>query len=230
MKNSLDRFLNRVHNLIKCISRYNTSEEIVGAVLYSLVVDDRIEEANELFENMEQLAGNIRLRPGTASYDAMILSHIRSKSWDGALKLFEAMKEKNLPPSSQTIQSIVLAIYQKNGKSKVLSTLDELLLEYGSSTSFDERTFLLASRLLLPKAPKTVDGLRTMLREISDTDPSLRKEALNLTRSLRTAQVEEHRKASQGQPKSRVQPQDDGQTWQRALGYLLAFVRASSQQ
>ncbi|CAJ1914048.1 unnamed protein product [Cylindrotheca closterium] len=211
-------------------SDMDVSEEIVGAVLYSLVVNDRIEEANELFENMEQLVGKRQLTPGTASYDAMILSHIRSKSWDGALELFETMKEKNLPPSSQTIQSIVLASYQKDGRGNVLSTLDELLQEHGTSTSFDERTFLLASRLLLPKAPKTVDGLRTMLREISDTDPSLREEALNLTRSLRTAQVEEYRKASKGQPKSRVQPQDDGQTWQRSIGFLLALVRASSQQ
>lgn len=223
-------FLKRAHSLTNCISLYNYSEELVGAVLYSLVVNDRTEEANELFENMEQLGGNTQVNPGTASYDAMILSHIRSKSWDGALQLFEAMKEKNLRPSSQTIQSVVLATYQRDDKSNVLSTLDELLLEQGSKTSFDERTFLLASRLLLPKAPKTIDGMRTLLREISDTDPSLRKEALDLTRSLRTAQVEEYRKASKGQPKSRVQPQDDGETWQRAVGYLLALVRATSQQ
>lgn len=205
------------------------SEDLVGAVLYSLVVNNQIDEANELFYNMEQLGDNTgtQFTPGTASFDAMILLHMRSKSWDSALELFETMKERNLEPSSQTIQSIILATNQKDGKNSVLSTLEKLLLDYGSSSSFDERTFLLSSRLLLPKAPKNIDGMRTMLREISDTDPSLRKEALDLTRSLRTAQVEEYRKVAQGQPKSRVKPQDDEGTWQRALGYLLAFVRAS---
>jgi pentatricopeptide repeat protein len=204
----------------------STSEDLHGAVLYHLVVDDKIEEALDLFGKMEEQQSGLTTTPGTSSYNAILLAHVRSQSWDAALSLYEIMKEKDISANPQTIQSLVLATYKTGGKLSVLTLLESLLAT--GEAIFDERTVLLAARVLLPDAPGSIDGIRSMLRVMGDRNESLKRPALDLTRSLRTAQVEQNRRVSKNQPKARVKPQEEGETWHSALAYLLTLVRASS--
>ena len=131
------------------------------------------------------------------------------------------MIEEDISPSPQTVQGLVLATYKTGGKSGVLSLLENLLT---GDASIDERTFLLVARVLLPFASAgTTDDLRKLLRDVGDSNESLKQFALDLTRSLRTAQVEQHRQVTKHQ--LNVKEID---AWRSALSHLLNLVRESS--
>lgn len=169
----------------------------------------------------------LTVAPGTSAYNAILLAHVKSQSWDEALSLCEQMELQHISASPQTLQSRILATYKTGGKQKLLNLL-EYLLNSGEA-NIDERTFLLAARMLIPDAPRSIDCIRRKLREIGDTNESLKRPALDLTRSLRTAQVEQKRRSSINTPNARAKPEAGRETWSSSLSYLMTFVRLSSE-
>lgn len=177
----------------------------------------------EIFQQMGREDTGLTLNPGVSCYNAILLSHIRSQSWDDAILLHQAMIEKDISSSPQTIQGLVLATYKTGGRVGVLSLLENLL---AGDSSIDERTFLLVARVLLPfTSTATTDDLRKLLRELGDSNESLKRFSLELTRSLRTAQVEQHRQVSKHQMNVK-----ENDAWRSALSHLLNLVRESSFQ
>ena len=80
--------------------------------------------------------------------------------------------------------------------------------------------------MLLPNASGSTDDLRKMLRELGESNETLKTYALELTRSLRTAQVEQNRKATIKHRKTGMNSKEK-ESWRSALGHLLNLIRVS---
>lgn len=199
------------------------NEELYGAVLHSLVVDDKKGEAMKMFESMRRDETGLTINPGISCYNAILLGYVRSQSWEDALLLHKAMIEEGISPNPQTTQGLALATFKTNGKTGVLSLLETLLAE---DVTIDETTFLLVARMLLPNASGSTDDLRKMLRELGESNETLKTYALELTRSLRTAQVEQNRKATIKHRKTGMNSKEK-ESWRSALGHLLNLIRVS---
>jgi hypothetical protein len=175
---------------------------------------------------MGQKESELTNEPGISCFNAIFLAHVRSQSWAKAISLHQTMQRKTIPESPQTVQSLILANYKTGGKSSVVSLLEKLL---AGDASVDERTFLLAARVLLRDASGSTADIRKMLRVLGESNESLKRPSLNLTRSLRTAQVEQHRRVSKSDA-SRVKSQQEvgAQAWHSAIVNLLTMVQALS--
>lgn len=165
------------------------------------------------------------VRPGVSCYNAIILNHVRLREWDKVIAVHEAMKEKNIAVTPQTIQGLVLAYSRKGGKAYVTSLLETLR---DDGACIDENTFKLLTRVLLPEIEGTLEKVRKRVRDIGESNPQLRGAALDLMRSLRTAEIEEHRRNTKNMLEADFNVRKK-EAWRSVLVYFLEFVRQSSE-
>lgn len=193
-------------------------EDLYGAVIHSLAAMDRYEEVDELFEEME-------IAPGVTSFDAILLSRIRARSWESAIAVYDTMKEKMINPSAQTIQGLLLAHYQRGGRPAVIKLLDSLVAIDGAR--LDESAFRLTSKILFREVENSLEDFRQHVRDIGEQNTKLRQVSLNLVRSIRVAEIESNRLLTAHRN------QEDMKTirnaaWSTATSHLLDIVRATS--
>lgn len=199
-------------------------EETYGTVILSLAVAKKTEEARALFEAMESGQFGDDISPGVACYNALMLAHIEAHQWDEALECHSLRKDAGLRYSTASFQDVLLASYRVGKKAKASEAIEEALQ---SELKIDYRCFYLSLQILLGDAlkSKTLDQARQRLREIGEQNEHLKKPALNLSRSLRTAQVEEKRKPIKALNEHEIATKQE-HAWRVALEHLLQFSRA----
>ena len=204
------------------ISYFHSSDRIYGAVLYTFGLTGQHELARSIFQEIPT--------PGGASYDALLLSCIRSMSWDEADDLYSEMVQKNISFSPQTIQSILLVKLNKYGKDNVSSELESLLAN--DKAVFDETSFRLCSKILFRPIPGSLDDFRQDLRNDTtvsghENNDDVQKMKLDLIRSIRTAEVESNRRNNNHnqQRHQQIQGQDE---WRTATENLFKFTKELS--
>ena len=134
-------------------------------------------------------------------------------------------------PSSQTIQALLLAKLNLGGKGEVVSTL-HTLLSTESSANFDESAFRLCSKIVFRELKGSLDDFRKDLREISAADPTMKETSLNLTKSIRVAEVATNKAQQKSGARKKRQmgketaKQKENKAWKTATQNLLDFVTA----
>ena len=201
----------------------NPSEKAYGTVIYSLAVAKKTKEACELFDLIESGRFN-GVAPGLTCYNGRMLAHIEAHEWDKALECHYQRKEAGLPCSSATFQDVLLASYRLGKKAKALETIEEAL---ESGMKMDYACCDLSMKILLGDVfkSKRIDQARKKLREIGEQNQELKRTSLNLSRALRSAEVEEKRLPTNGLKLNDISSRRE-QAWRDALKHLVKFIRA----
>jgi pentatricopeptide repeat protein len=197
-------------------------DDCFGAVLHSLVVDGKADEARILFRSMEDHETNLP-NPDVSSYNAILVSHIQAREWDQAISLFDAMKEKGVAMNSQTFQGLLLAHVSRGGSEGAYAFLESMLR---IQAPVDESIFHLASRIILPAlGGNDTDEIRSKARKMGEEEPRLRDASVKVIRSARVAEVEDKKLKAKQSGTNRLGKFDAGESWKRALSDLLDFSR-----
>lgn len=178
-------------------------------------------------EHVRSLFHNLTT-PGVASYDAFLLSCIRSMSWDEADELYEKMLRENVAPSPQSIQAIMLAKLNQSGKDAVVAVLESIL--GNKAAVFDENSFRLCSKILFREIPESLDVFRQELRgdKLHGDDDGISGSKLNLIRSIRVAEVESNRaqgRRRKGSNHAGAYQKNGQEEWKIATQDLLTYVK-----
>jgi pentatricopeptide repeat protein len=202
---------------------HHLREQLFGAVIHSLAVAGHQEEAERIFQSMEQNDSGFEVQPGVSSHDAVLLGRIRSHSWDGAIDFYEKMKKKGVSPSPQTIQGLILAQYNRGGRLSVISFVESILCR--DEAPIRENSFRLISKILYKEMGNNLDDFRQEIRKLGEGHQNLRDASLDLIRSLRVAMIESNRpRTIHKSPAQMIEIQD--KSWAVATSDLLKFVRA----
>jgi pentatricopeptide repeat protein len=197
-------------------------EDLYGAILHSLAVAGRQDEAEKLFQAMENGENSIPVEPGLLSYDALLFSRIENGDWEGALSLRNKMKERGISPSPQTVERIIEAHCGMGGKDIVSIAVQELLQD--DDVRFAEGPFRSLSKILLPDIEiVSFDDFRQRIRSIGEEQSELRELSLNLVRSLRVAEIESERPSSPHKTEEEVRAVQD-MAWKQSVKNLLEFA------
>lgn len=193
-------------------------------MILSLAVAKKTEEACELFEAMNSGQFGDDIYPGVSCYNARMLAHVEAHQWDEALACHARRKEAGLPYSAASFQDVLLASYRMGHKAKALEAIKEAL---ESEMKMDHRCCDLSLQLLLGDVlkSKTFEQARHRLREIGEQNQNLKKPALNLSRSLRTAEMEEKRKPIKSLKGYEIAAKRE-HAWRNALEDLVEFTRS----
>jgi hypothetical protein len=153
-----------------------------------------------------------------------MLAHIEVHQWKEALECHSRRKEAGLPYSAASFQDVLLASYRIGHKSKAIEAIEEALK---SEMKIDSHCFDLSLQILVGDLlnSKTFEQARQRLREIGEQHEHLKNPGLNLSRSLRTAQVEEKRQPIKALKLHEI-AEKKGCAWRTALGHLVEFSRA----
>ena len=187
--------------------------------MHCLARNGNFDEAYGMLEAMDEV------QPGVSCYNAILLAHLRSRSWDDAIQLQARMNESGITPDASTAHGLLLASYGIGGKEQMLTCLKDLV---EAEVQMGPEAFHLASKILLPK--KSNGGaadVRGALRDVADTVPQMRSVAVDLIRSMRIAEVDQKRKASKLQP-TELLDQKRNASWRQVMTYLISYVKASN--
>ena len=212
------------NHLLKLITQgLKVSDELFGAVLHSLFIDDKTDEAFAIFRRMECSEEESFPIPLAASYNAVLASHIREQKWESAISIEDQMKASGVTFNSRTVHGLMLAYLGRGGTKSVAPFLRDLL---STEPPIDQRTFLLAVRVVLPKVgTSSIDEFRATIRKMGEEDPSLRNASLKLIRSARVAEMEERKLGRQNPPNVGVRARSEADGfWRTALTELLDFA------
>lgn len=200
----------------------NTSDELFGAVLHSLVVDGKADEARMLFQSMQEDETSLP-SPDVSSYNAILVSHIQAREWDQAISFFDVTKDRGVAMNSHTIKGLLLAHVSRDGREAAVAFVENLLV---IQAPIDEATFQLAARIILPAlGGKDTDDIRSNARRIGEEEPSLRDASVKLIRSARVAEVEVKKLKAKQPDRNGLVKSDSREYWQEALSDLLDLSR-----
>lgn len=205
-------------------SQMSPQDNLFGAVLQCLILDDRPEEAREIFSKMESTEESSFPSPSVSSFNAMLVSHVRREEWDDAIAIHERMQANNIVLDSQTLRGLILAYSGRDGIEGVRSFLKNALC---FQPTVNEQAFLLAARVILPHiGGKNLDEFRKEVRSLGEATPGLRDSSLKLIVSARTAEVEEKKLSNARQRRSKRAAEGAvvGSFWVSALFDLLSFA------
>ena len=181
----------------------------------------RYAEMEELFKSMQVDDGD-GIEPSVLSYDAILFAKIEEESWDDVYTLYDEMKTKGIQPSSYTVNGLIRANDQKDGRNSVAAVLESLLL---SNAQFDESVFRLASETLFQEVNDNLDDFRKIVREIGEGNPDLRDASLDLVRAIRSAEVESSRPKIVQESKYGAKHSGED-AWRVAISKLFLFSQA----
>jgi hypothetical protein len=145
------------------------------------------------------------VRPGPSCYDGNILGCVRSQSWNDAISTYDNMKLSQVVPSPAACHGILLAHARRGGRVDVQTCLEDFI-SLGAQLRIDGLLFALS--MLVPemelKERVDMESVRHYLRSICEKDMTLKRNGLNLMRSLRIAELEEQRTETPGLSESAI--------------------------
>ena len=133
--------------------------------------------------------------PGPASYGGYILCCVRSHAWEDALAAYDEMRLAGIASSAAISHGLVLSAFHSGGRQRVEQMLKDLVNHSDSMVS--EKTCILALSILVPEIGAGKDvPLRNIQQNIREYGTATGNEsALDLCKSLRLAELEQHRTA-----------------------------------
>jgi hypothetical protein len=200
------------------------SEHSYAAVLHSLAVQGKKEEANSILNGMRTNEYGDGVKPGASCYSAVILSAMQSGDWSYVLDLRNDMRSDRVPSCKASFQGEVLAWSRLGNREKVMDTIEHSSKEGG--LIFDEETFRLCTKLLLPENTLGIDvpDARQLLRQMGQEQPLLESTTLELGRSLRNAEREMSRALSKKNTEQ-TRAEKRNKSWAIVLHNLVGLVR-----
>lgn len=203
------------------------SDEAFGAVIHTLAMAQRPAEALELF--VEMGSGKFGdIQPGVLSFNAKMLALMQTKSWQEVIDLQEEMKSAGLAPTSVAFHGVILASMKLGNEASVLEAIENATK---SKISLNQSCFEQSLKCLFPDLVAdqgSIAEIRLRLREHVDaaSDSTLGKAYLNLSRSLRVAEVEEEREKSRSVRQEEIDRRRQS-AWEQAHTSLVQLYRAA---
>ncbi|KAG7361438.1 PPR: pentatricopeptide repeat domain containing protein [Nitzschia inconspicua] len=203
-------------------------EDLYAAVLHTLAVTGKQEEAETLFEAMQRGTNGVSVKPSLASYDAILLGRTKSSDWEGTIELHETMSKEGFPSSPQTVERLMEAHDAIGGTDAVFAVVERFLQD--EAVQFDENPFRSLSKRLLPNIEiESFDNFRQRIRRAGEARAELRDVSLNLIRSLRVAEIESERPSSRHKTVDEIKAIQD-MAWKKSVSDLLEFARKYSNE
>ncbi len=198
------------------------TEELIGTVLHSLVAAGKVEDARKIFDSMTKGIEKLPA-PNVTSFNAILAASINAREWDEVIELYGRMKEKGVHPNPQTIQALMLAHLNRDGKTGISSLMKKLLAE---RAPMDQNTFQLASRIVLPTINgENIDEIRNKARQVGEKEPRLRDASVKMIRSIRVAQVVQKKLQAKAVNTLGTKYPQPNEEWVNAFSDLLDFVQ-----
>jgi pentatricopeptide repeat protein len=204
-----------------------TSDELFGDVLQSLVGGGKPDDAYDIFNQMNDPQGKLPV-PGVSTYNAIIAAHVHARAWDKAISTFNQMREIGITPGAQSIQGFLLAQLGLHGSTVVGVVIEDLLKD---KMSMDEGIFLFISRILLPGlGGGTTDEIRRKARDMGESQPRFRELCLKIVMTARTGEVRDKkakaRLVSESDDSKQLGESLSSHSWSEAVSSVLELKRA----
>ena len=185
--------------------------------------------------------------PGATCYDGLILSCVRSRSWQETLTVFQQAKEKKLALHASTSHAVIMSasrLDDASQKENVKSIIQDIL---ETDSDINKETCVLALHVLIPElgiqlgtaSATSLDDIRQRLRNMAiestptkkSSSPS-QESALKIISCLRMAELEDERCrlkkkdiSSSSSSSSSARPH---RAWATALASIVAYLDTQS--
>lgn len=191
-------------------------------MLYSFAVANQPDKARDFMQSMKTGHFGQDFMPGASCYNASILAYIRASAWTDVISTYEGMKESKVKADPTTFNGVLLASFQVGGRAQVHAMAKEL---FTTGAQIGRESCELTLEILIPEvlAAAGERTIRQQLRVLSEEVPSMTNEYLNLNRALRTAELEEGRKSTNGLSAEDIAKRRDN-AWRTVLGNILDCV------
>lgn len=158
-----------------------------------------------------------------------MLALMQLKDWQAVIDLQGKMKELDLPSSSVVIHGVVLASMRLGDKDNVVGAIEQGIR---SGVPLNVTCFEQAFKCLFPDLASggiSIPIIRSRLREKVDMAPKteIAGQYLNLSRTLRVAQIEEERACSRSVGAKEIGDRRQA-AWVKAHQALLELHRSAS--
>mmetsp|Transcript_65589 Transcript_65589/g.97118 ORF Transcript_65589/g.97118 Transcript_65589/m.97118 type:complete len:368 (-) Transcript_65589:241-1344(-) len=189
------------------------SEKAYGAVIHALAMNKKVAEASEIIESMLSNDYGDGVKPGPSSFASCMLSLVHSKDWEGVLSLNEKMIDSGIPFNSTIFQGVMLAYHRLGNRQRALEIIEQACQ---TELAMDSAVFQTCIRVFLPNEFENtrISPFRKELRLLGEKEPNLASVALNLSRSLRVAELNKNR-----------QMDIQRHCWNDAIKNLIEYIR-----
>ena len=145
------------------------------------------------------------------------------------LELGENMKANKVIANPVTFQGILLAYTRRSSDNN--NAFDAIRFALASNMQLDQSSFEQSTKLLLPEVriskPFSVDTTKEHLRTLSEENKELRENYINLTRSLRIAEMEDSRAPAKFSVKEHTE-QPKIKAWRNVMEELVKLIEAKT--
>jgi hypothetical protein len=166
------------------------SDEAIASVIRGLAMSEQPETAITFLQVIQE-GGFGKVVLGNASNDAKYFVYIQMKDWNQIITAFQdETKALNFKPTPFVFQSVILASDRVGDKEGTIK----------SGGSLNRECFHQLLKCLLPElARESIQETRLLLRNLYErtSDKSVAEHYLDLSRSLRTAELEDDRASMQ---------------------------------
>jgi len=165
------------------------------------------------------------IKPGISCFSSCILSAIRSGNCEDVVKLEVMMRENGIAHNISSFQGVLIANSRLGRTQEILTAVKSALeLNY----PMDSSTFMLCMKYFLPelidKGGYDIESIRTHLRSLIKNS-SVSREAIELSKSLKSCLREDNRKPSKVKNEGIVQS-DRNSLWRSAVGDAMRLSEA----
>lgn len=200
---------------------------MAGAVIHSIAAAGQSDRALELFDDLESGALETEITPDVACFNAKILALLKQKAWGEILGLKTEMISRGIVLNASTYQGMLISTLRMNQPEESLKLIEEAV---ETCPALDGAFFQQALRCLAPeiagKGQRSLQDVRSRLRELGDNQASaLRKEHLDLAKSLWAAVIEEERQESRNLRADDIAKRKQ-ESWIAATRSLLDLAKA----
>lgn len=197
-------------------------DELHSMAVHSFAVTEQLEKAQHY---VEQLASNLTGKskgPGLRTHEALVFASVKCKDWETAMSSYGTMKRLKLQPSPAVCHGLVMSSFQTGGRLGLLGFLNDMIESPGT---LNFSGIGLAIKLLMPsiKGTDSIETTRKALRSMAEEKPEIHEAALDLSRSLRIAEVEESRMFSKALSLDEISERKR-QAWKQTLRDLIKLV------
>jgi hypothetical protein len=189
--------------------------------MYGFAVAEDHSGAAKFLAAME--AGSFDVKPGSSCYGGFILSCIRCHAWQDSLSAYETMKLNSIVANAIMNHGLILSAYHHGDRPRVELILEDIL-DHGGN--MNKESCILVLSIVLPSiGAETCLSLRNLQRRVrdfgSDGEETVKKYALDLSRAIKIAELEEQRPTPE---RKGVQ-----EAWTSVLESTLSLARAAQE-
>jgi hypothetical protein len=204
----------------------NPSDETLGTFIHQLVVDQKADEATQLFQEVKNKRFG-EVTPGPACFGGKMFALLQQQRWSDVIQMQSEMREAGFGLNSVALQGVILASTRMDDHEGAMQAISEAVKAH---VHLDQPCFEQIMKCLLPdlagREKLQISEVRQKLRTFADTtdQEELMKAYMDLSRSLRVAEVEEERQKSRNIRQEEIDTRRQ-ESWEKAHLSLIELYK-----